>query len=73
MIHVEFQEQRRYRLTIQPAGSRSKTVTREMNYLGTDYSGDHLFDARPEGGTQTLREESILEAEDIGPAIWERR
>lgn len=68
----EFKEGRRYRLHIRPAGSRSKIVIREYNFLETTKDGVHLFDARPEGGTQQLPDDMILKHEDIGRAIWSR-
>ncbi len=68
-----FQRDRRYRLTILPAGARSKTVTFEANYLGEGLMpGDHEFDRRPEAGTQNIPDEMIRLSTDIGPAIWSR-
>lgn len=73
-----FEEGRRYRLTIRPAGSRTKTVEREYNFLETiaadvEPCDTHLFDGRPEAGTQTIPDDMILDSEDIGPAVWSRR
>jgi hypothetical protein len=66
---MKFTQGRRYRLTILPAGARTKTVTFEANYLWPSaYPGSHDFDGRPEMGTQQIREEAITSIEDIGPA-----
>ena len=72
-----FRNGRRYRLKIRPAGSRSKVVIREYNFLETiaadvEPCDTHLFDGRPEAGTQTIPDDMILDSKDIGPAIWER-
>lgn len=69
---MDFAEGRRYRLTIRPAGARTRTVERDVNYLGRDYSGVPQFDACSEVGTQTIPEDMIVEAKDIGPAEWRR-
>ena len=70
---MKFERGRRYRLVLRPPGARTQTVTTEWNYLGRCmFEGDYEFDARPEGGTQRVPEELIVEAEDIGPAIGER-
>ena len=67
-----FEKGRRYRLTILPAGARTKTITFEANYLwpSSYMPGYHEFDCRPEAGTQTISEEGIREVEDIGPAVY---
>jgi len=41
-------------------GRKAGTGTFEANYLGTNYAGHHLFDARPEAGTITLPQSMIL-------------
>ena len=70
---MKFEQGRRYRLVLRPPGARTMTVTMEWNYLGRCmFEGDYEFDARPEGGPERVPEDSILEATDIGPAIWER-
>jgi hypothetical protein len=67
----QFERGRRYRVTFLPAGARTRTRTFEGNYLGGG-SGEHQFDLRPESGTSSLRDESIREVKDIGPAVWAR-
>jgi hypothetical protein len=63
----------RYRLTILPAGARTKTITVEGNYLGRSFTPHaHDFDCRPEMGTQAISDESIQEVEKIGPAVYAR-
>lgn len=62
-----FEKGRRYRLVIE--GIKEPW---EVNYLGPSYADDLQFDARPIAGTQTVAPDRILDAEDIGPAIWSR-
>jgi hypothetical protein len=50
----------RYRVTILPAGARTRTVTFDGNYLGPSHMrGCYTFDCRPEAGTQEISGESI--------------
>lgn len=71
-----FQRGRRYRLTILPSGARTRTLTFDANYLGLDPwepETTHSFDARPESGTQSIRDESIRGVEELGAAVDGRR
>ncbi len=63
---------RRYRVTILPAGARTRTIEFEGNYLGRNRLDEHEFDCRPEMGTQTIHDESIRRVVDIGAAVWSR-
>lgn len=73
---ITFQRNRRYRIEYMPYEGRT-TRTVEVNYLGKSHvEGEHEFDGRastPSFGTARLAEEQIKVAEDIGPAIWERK
>jgi len=69
----QFEKGRRYRITILPAGARTRTITFDANYLWDDDNGAAQptisVDCRPEAGTQMIYRSSLRDVKDIGPAI----
>jgi hypothetical protein len=47
------------------SGRRTEDSVREMRYMGRDYADRLLFDARPEGGTQTIDPGDLVDAAEV--------